>query len=73
MFKRHETPAEQYRKNADNCWQQFRLALTTEDKWNWLEIAEEWQKLAEQVDALSAERCGDREISNRDTIGHSRF
>src|SRR5437868_14805675 len=25
MFKRHETPAEQYRKNADNCWQQFRL------------------------------------------------
>jgi len=41
MFKRHETPAEQYRKNADNCWQQFRLALTTEDRWNWLEIAEE--------------------------------
>jgi hypothetical protein len=43
--------AELYRHNADDCRQRSLQARTPADKANWLKIAEEWQKLAEEVDA----------------------
>ncbi|MBR1210249.1 hypothetical protein [Bradyrhizobium sp. JYMT SZCCT0180] len=43
--------AELYRNNADDCRQRSLQARTPADKANWLKIAEEWQKLAEEVDA----------------------
>ena len=42
--------AERYRQNADDCRQRSLQARTPADKANWLKIAEEWQKLAEEVD-----------------------
>jgi hypothetical protein len=47
-------PAERYRQNADDCRQRSLQARTAADKANWLKIAEEWQKLAEEVDGASA-------------------
>ena len=47
-------PAERYRQNADDCRQRSLQARTAADKANWLKIAEEWQKLAEDVDAAEA-------------------
>jgi hypothetical protein len=46
--------AELYRQNADDCRQRSLQARTAADKANWLKIAEEWQKLAEDVDAAEA-------------------
>jgi hypothetical protein len=46
--------AERYRQNADDCRQRSLQARTPADKANWLRIAEEWQKLAEDVDAAEA-------------------
>ena len=46
--------AERYRHNADDCRQRSLQARTAADKANWLKIAEEWQKLAEDVDAAEA-------------------
>ena len=46
--------AERYRQNADDCRQRSLQARTAADKANWLKIAEEWQKLAEDVDAAEA-------------------
>jgi hypothetical protein len=43
--------AERYRQNADDCRQRSLQARLPVDKANWLKIAEEWQKLAEEVDA----------------------
>ena len=43
--------AERYRQNADDCRQRSLQARAPADKANWLKIAEEWQKLAEEVDA----------------------
>ena len=43
--------AESYRQNADDCPQRSLQARLPVDKANWLKIAEEWQKLAEEVDA----------------------
>jgi hypothetical protein len=43
-------PAERYRQNADDCRQRSLQARLPVDKANWLKIAEEWQKLAEEVD-----------------------
>ena len=42
--------AELYRQNADDCRQRSLQARAPADKENWLQIAEEWQKLAEEVD-----------------------
>jgi hypothetical protein len=39
-----------YRQYADDCRQRSLQAHTPADKANWLKIAEEWQKLAEEVD-----------------------
>jgi hypothetical protein len=41
---------ERYRQNADDCRQRSMQARAAADKANWLKIAEEWQKLAEEVD-----------------------
>jgi hypothetical protein len=46
--------AERYRQNADDCRQRSLQARTAADKANWLKIAEEWQNLAEDVDAAEA-------------------
>jgi len=46
--------AERYRQNADDCRQRSLQARTAADKANWLKIAEEWQKLAEEVDVADA-------------------
>jgi len=43
--------AERYRQNADDCLQRSLQVRLPVDKANWLKIAEEWQKLAEEVDA----------------------
>jgi hypothetical protein len=43
--------AEAYRRNADDCRQRSLQARSPEAKANWLKIAEEWQRLAEEVDA----------------------
>jgi hypothetical protein len=45
--------AERYRQNADDCRQRSLQARTAADKANWLKIAEEWQKLAEEVDVAN--------------------
>jgi len=50
-------PAERYRQNADDCRQRSLQARTGADKANWLKIAEEWQNLAEEVDADSFTRA----------------
>jgi hypothetical protein len=50
--------ADLYRHNADDCRQRSLQARTPADKANWLKIAEEWQKLAEEVDAASMTRNG---------------
>jgi hypothetical protein len=50
-------PAERYRQNADDCRQRSLQARTAADKANWLKIAEEWQNLAEEVDADSFTRA----------------
>ena len=42
--------AERYRQNADDCLQRSLQVRLPVDKANWLKIAEEWQKLAEEVD-----------------------
>jgi hypothetical protein len=41
--------AERHRQNADDCRQRS-LQARFRYKANWLKIAEEWQKLAEEVD-----------------------
>ena len=45
--------AKLYRHNADDCRKRSLQARTPADKANWLKIAEEWQKLAEEVDAFN--------------------
>jgi hypothetical protein len=50
--------AERYRQNADDCRQRSLQARTAADKANWLKIAEEWQKLAEEVDVANAPSGG---------------
>jgi hypothetical protein len=52
----HEMSAELYRRNADDCRQRSMQANRSEDKAAWLKLAEEWQKLAEDVDAAEATR-----------------
>jgi hypothetical protein len=46
--------AERYRQNADDCRQRSLQARAPADKANWLKIAEEWQKLAEEVDVANS-------------------
>jgi len=46
-------PAERYRQNAYDCRQRSALARLPADRADWLKIAEEWQKLAEEVDAAN--------------------
>ena len=50
--------AELYRHNADDCRQRSLQARAPADKANWLKIAEEWQKLAEEVDANNGPESG---------------
>jgi hypothetical protein len=50
------TDAELYRHNADDCRLRSLQARMPADKANWLKIAEEWQKLAEEIDAATATR-----------------
>jgi hypothetical protein len=51
--------AERYRQNADDCRQRSFRARLPADKANWLKIAEEWQKLAEEVDEANRARQGE--------------
>ena len=59
MSELHELSPKLYRQNADDCRKRATVARTTEGKAGWLKIAEEWQKLAEEVDAVEAKRQGD--------------
>ena len=43
-------PSERFRQNADDCRQRSVQARMPADKAIWLKLAEEWQKLAEEVD-----------------------
>jgi hypothetical protein len=54
--------AELYRRNAGDCRQRSMQANRSEDKAAWLKLAEEWQKLAEEVDAAEATRQGRRGV-----------
>ncbi len=47
--------AELYRENAGRCRQRSIEALTPEGKAHWLRIAEEWEKLAKQAEAMDAQ------------------
>jgi hypothetical protein len=53
--------AERYRQNADDCRQRSLHARAAADKANWLKIAKEWQKLAEEVDVANVLPRGSRE------------
>jgi len=44
-------PSRRYRKNAEECRDHAARARTSEDRDAWLATAEEWQKLAEKLDA----------------------
>jgi hypothetical protein len=46
--------AERYCQSADDCRQRSLHARNAADKANWLKIAEECQKLAEEVDVANA-------------------
>jgi integrase len=48
------TIAEEYRRNAHQCREQAGKSVQIGDKAVWLKLAEDWQCLAEQVDAGSA-------------------
>jgi hypothetical protein len=52
----NEMSSELYRKNAEDCHQRATKARTPEGKAGWLKIAEEWQKLADEMDAVQANR-----------------
>jgi uncharacterized alpha-E superfamily protein len=45
-----------YRENAEDCHEQATKARTAESKDGWLRIAEEWQKLADEMDMIQASR-----------------
>jgi hypothetical protein len=42
--------ADEYRKNADDCREQAAKALHPLDKERWLKLAEDWLKLAKNVE-----------------------
>jgi hypothetical protein len=44
-------PSRQYRKNAEECRDHAARARNSEDRDAWLATAEEWQKLAEELEA----------------------
>jgi hypothetical protein len=48
------TVAEEYRRNAHQCREQAGKSVQIGDKAIWLKLAEDWQRLAEQLDAGSA-------------------
>jgi hypothetical protein len=52
----HEISSELYRANAEDCRQHAIRARTPEGTAGWLKIAEEWQKLADEIDAVQANR-----------------
>jgi hypothetical protein len=58
-----DDPVERFGKNADVCRHRADQALKPENKARWLKISEDWQKLAEEVDAANADRQG-RKNSN---------
>jgi hypothetical protein len=61
--------AELYRRNAGDCRQRSMQANRSEDKAAWLKLAEECQKLAEEVDAAEATRQG--ALRRRSTPGQT--
>jgi hypothetical protein len=44
------TDAERYRKTADECRRQAEKAISPLDKEQWLQLADEWLKLASSLD-----------------------
>lgn len=52
----HEMSSALYRENAEDCHEQATKARTAESKDGWLRIAEEWQKLADEMDMIQASR-----------------
>jgi hypothetical protein len=51
FFEVRIMPSRRYRKNAEECRDHAARARTSEDRDAWLATAEEWQKLAEKLDA----------------------
>ena len=58
MSEFYEPSSKLYRKNADDCRERATRALTPESRVGWLRIAEEWQKLSEEMEAVEAKRQG---------------
>ena len=44
-------PSRRYRKNAEECRDHASRAQNSEDRDAWLATAEEWQKIAEELEA----------------------
>ena len=51
IFEARIMPSRRYRKNAEECLDRAAQARKSQDKDAWLATAEEWQKLAEELDA----------------------
>ena len=51
--------ADRYRKQAEECRQQARKAVSPLDKEAWLRVAEEWLKLAQSNEESRRRRSGD--------------
>jgi hypothetical protein len=51
FFEVRIMPSRRYRKNAEECRDHAAHARNSEDRDAWLATAEEWQKLAEELDA----------------------
>jgi hypothetical protein len=56
VFNPDEISYELCRRNADDCCMHAMRARTPESRAEWLEIAEEWEKLAEQLSAQQREK-----------------
>jgi hypothetical protein len=52
----YEVSAELCRRKADECCERAVQAPTPESRAEWLDIAEEWEKLAEQLSAQQREK-----------------
>ena len=54
MSKSSETSAEMCRRKADECRHGAAQARSPDEKANWLQVAEEWQAVAEKIDVTNA-------------------
>jgi hypothetical protein len=49
-MKKSETPAQRYRRQAEECRLQAKKAMRTVDREAWLRLAADWTRLARSTD-----------------------